>query len=53
MRTTLPSLAILNGPDNGQVGSVPPGCWEAYLSHLGERLRAAQLPAGGLQGEHQ
>lgn len=51
VRATLPRLAILSGPDNGLVGSVPPGCWELSLSHPGERLRAAQLPAGGPRSE--
>ena len=45
-------LAILIGPDNGQVGSALPGCWEDFLSHPGVRLRAAQLPAGGPRSEH-
>lgn len=45
-------LAILIGPDNGQVGSAPPSCWETFLSHAGERLRAAQLPAGGPRSEY-
>ena len=51
VRATLPMLAILSGPDNGLVGSVPPGCWETSLSHPGEWLRAAQLPAGGPRSE--
>lgn len=50
-RARLRVLAILIGPDNGQVGSALPGCWEAFLSHPGERLRAAQLPAGGPRSE--
>lgn len=52
VRATLPWLAILVGPDNGQVGSAPPGCWEVFLSHPGERPRAALLPAGGPRSEH-
>jgi hypothetical protein len=53
VRATLHSLAILDGPHDGQVGSAPSGCWEVFLSHPGERLRAALLPAGGPRSEQE